>query len=1296
MKPHGLEILTISEVKDYITNVAEGDLQEDFATGNSRGFRTTRPGLIGEADYGTIFQHSTYPTFLDGITTRNYTIYDHFNLYIPQFDTDYPIIICLDNTGGVAVTAASNATPIQITAASHGFVTGDKVLIRDVGGNSNANGIWQITFVDANNFTLDGIVGNGAYTTGGVATKNPKMKIFVYDGGWIELTQTSTGVITSASGTAIGYTTSDTIADLSNWILVNESSASPATALIVSGSSNGATGSIVLVNNYNATGLGTSFNVGQSVKLYRCTGILQDAVQSLNSLSDSNRGYKFNNGATPHIRSLPNELQNKVTMFYGDSKIPTTARQQLQIRKGSVQTPNSFMIGGGGWTFKTELASGGTITGVSVVGRAITSIDDTLTPIKITLTAHGFSGGETVFISGVTGDTAINGKWVITLAGANAFTLNGSSGASIASSGGVLEYAWVTDGAKLYFSRDGGDTWTTSSTTGSYRVRFVDYNNGWAVGPGGSVYVTTNGGATSPSWTSKNTGTIGTTNLSDVSVVDATHVYVCGYAAGAAKVFFTSDGGTTWTDISTGLTFLTQAFGIFARNSTNKLWVTGTGAIYFSSNNGTTWTNQTPALQTMTSIKFFDDNTGWATGFSGYLLKTTNGGSTWIAQTVPTSSSLNEIKVVDATHARIAVSPGGVISTSDGSTWTTDTFPPYPHRNCIDLVDFTDGYACGNLASIIRLTGGAGAKGSGAITSWYVDKAGLLPDFIKLGTQTLNRAVPLPPDTVDIGEGLRMTLTYQEETDSGVNAYYCRMYVTALYVGLDGVTPYQESDPILQVFLSSLSGKFPSAKIQVLLDLARVNKNLYGFNFYEARKASADFGGHLANWIDDAAEYLLAYQLLYSSPGWAIDTSNQYSYSNTVNQFTLGAIDLAYASNPGNIEDNLNHGVQLSRSYLTSRFGVKTARDEQAVYVVDQDDRFLRLSSQDGAGENEDDNFPNIVEDNTGFKQKKQMTARGILSGLAIVKDVIVAMRETEADLFDLQSAEPNLIGVDFYAPKSLTSIGNPDNMFGLGWTGKSGIYFMPVGHVGAIMTLSLGIANRIDGSQMTDDTVTPFITDSYRKNMICGFDPTYKEMWVHTQINLSSGTGSEFLCYRINFDNNKRISVRQLNLSTQAVKFFSSKKDGSFTVGVTNGLLKYPNRNTTANSHAFEDEVSFAGVSASRGIPKVIRINCGSLHKLNLNAALWDIVMDYFGITSSINNMVGLNLYANGEITTFDPKTFDPAVKGFDRMITEHGPVETLEIEIVFPTTNLYQFKRFDLNQIEIGYIKKARVGNI
>lgn len=60
-----------------------------------------------------------------------------------------------------SVSGSTNATPISVTSNSHGYSTGDTVVITGHTTNTNANGTWEITSTGANTFTLDGSVGNG-------------------------------------------------------------------------------------------------------------------------------------------------------------------------------------------------------------------------------------------------------------------------------------------------------------------------------------------------------------------------------------------------------------------------------------------------------------------------------------------------------------------------------------------------------------------------------------------------------------------------------------------------------------------------------------------------------------------------------------------------------------------------------------------------------------------------------------------------------------------------------------------------------------------------------------------------------------------------------------------------------------------------------------------------------------------------------------------------------------------------------------------------------------------------------
>ena len=95
-----------------------------------------------------------------------------------DWDTNTFTITLLDlataDVGIKFVTGATNATPIVITSASHGFTNGDTVSIQGIVGNISANGRFKIANVTANTFELtdpitgSNITGSGAYTSGGV------------------------------------------------------------------------------------------------------------------------------------------------------------------------------------------------------------------------------------------------------------------------------------------------------------------------------------------------------------------------------------------------------------------------------------------------------------------------------------------------------------------------------------------------------------------------------------------------------------------------------------------------------------------------------------------------------------------------------------------------------------------------------------------------------------------------------------------------------------------------------------------------------------------------------------------------------------------------------------------------------------------------------------------------------------------------------------------------------------------------------------------------------------------------
>ena len=78
-------------------------------------------------------------------------------------------------------------------------------------------------------------------------------------------------------------------------------------------------------------------------------------------------------------------------------------------------------------------------------------------------------------------------------------------------------------------------------------IYFYDTNIGYAVGFGGTIIKTTNGGS---SWTNLSSGT--TNDLYSMDFIDASIGYAAGEVNETSSVIKTTDGGVSWIDKSSG------------------------------------------------------------------------------------------------------------------------------------------------------------------------------------------------------------------------------------------------------------------------------------------------------------------------------------------------------------------------------------------------------------------------------------------------------------------------------------------------------------------------------------------------------------------------------------------------------------------------------------------------------------------------------------------------------------------------------------------------------------------------
>jgi hypothetical protein len=264
-------------------------------------------------------------------------------------------------------------------------------------------------------------------------------------------------------------------------------------------------------------------------------------------------------------------------------------------------------------------------------------------------------------------------------------------------------------------------------------VDFTDASNGWYVAAGGVVRHTTNGGTT---WTAQTSGITGT--IYGVDFTDANNGW---YVAAAGVVRHNTNGGATWTAQTLTPTTNQALRGVYFLNSQAGWAVGAAGVVYHTTNGGTTWASQTSGITgTIYGVDFTDANNGWYVAAGGLIYHTANGGTTWSKQTTPNTQQQRGI-----------VFAGGSLWTcgAAGNVWTylVDTTPPVTTASGLQAdnhsgwqatsptvtLSATDGQS-GVAATYYTIDGGArqtysapftiAAQGSHAVVYWSVDAGG--------------------------------------------------------------------------------------------------------------------------------------------------------------------------------------------------------------------------------------------------------------------------------------------------------------------------------------------------------------------------------------------------------------------------------------------------------------------------------------------------------------------------------------------------------------------------------------------
>jgi len=121
------------------------------------------------------------------------------------------------------------------------------------------------------------------------------------------------------------------------------------------------------------------------------------------------------------------------------------------------------------------------------------------------------------------------------------------------------------------------------------------------------------------------------------------------------------------------------------------------------------WTNLNPVPNgnTLRSVFFIDDNTGWMVGSDGFIIKTTNAGVDWIEQISGTTTYLKSVEFVDENNGWAVGESGLILKTTDGGlNWSPQNSGTEEILNCVFFYNTNIGWASGCGGVVLKTSDG--------------------------------------------------------------------------------------------------------------------------------------------------------------------------------------------------------------------------------------------------------------------------------------------------------------------------------------------------------------------------------------------------------------------------------------------------------------------------------------------------------------------------------------------------------------------------------------------------------------
>lgn len=284
----------------------------------------------------------------------------------------------------------------------------------------------------------------------------------------------------------------------------------------------------------------------------------------------------------------------------------------------------------------------------------------------------------------------------------------------------------VGAGGTILATRDGGKTWqaqTSGKRASLSSVQFLaDGQRGWAVGDGGIILATSNGGE---NWRQQKNG-----HRQSLNAVNFLADGQRGWAVGDGGIILvTSNGGESWRPERYGKTPSLYAVTFLADGQ--RGWAVGDGIILATVNGGKNWRQQKNGeRQSLYAVMFLaDGRRGWAVGKGGTVLATGNGGENWRLQTRTNGKDLQSVQFLKSGQRGWAVGKGGTIlaTSNGGDRWYAQSSGARAGEANLDMSASYARYPAPWYLAVLLLLSAAGA----ALLA-FVDVSSERPDEEKL------------------------------------------------------------------------------------------------------------------------------------------------------------------------------------------------------------------------------------------------------------------------------------------------------------------------------------------------------------------------------------------------------------------------------------------------------------------------------------------------------------------------------------------------------------------------------------